>query len=362
MLTDQGVAPYLLERGLLQPQDIVDGALAIRDTSSRNHNYAVERSPGPSYLLKQGVGDEGAATVANEAAMYQLLAGLGPRMQRFVPRCFGYDPGEGVLVLEFVGAGEDLRRHHLRLGALPPAVAEAMGRALGSLHTMTAGAPPAADPGLLAPWVLLLHKPDVAIFREASAASLELIRILQGADGFGAQLEALRSDWTLSCYIHYDVKFDNFIAEDAPPGGPPGVRLVDWETAMCGDPCWDIGSVFSHFLSTWLNSIPVTGQDPPERFPELAAFPLERMFPAIRACWRGYADELGLGAREQRERLLRAVRLGAARLVHSAFEAAQMSTGLTSGIVLHLQLAHNMLARPEVALVHLLGLPEGGAP
>jgi len=33
-----------------------------------------------------------------------------------------------------------------------------------------------------------------------------------------------------------------------------------------GDPCWDIGSALSHYLSFWLFSIPVTGPCLPSGF------------------------------------------------------------------------------------------------
>ena len=52
----------------------------------------------------------------------------------------------------------------------------------------------------------------------------------------------------------------------------------------------------------------------------------------------------------------------AARIVHNGREAAQASGTLTSSLVLNLQVAQNILARPEEAVAHLLGLwPDGGA-
>lgn len=360
MLTQHDVAAYLLRQGLVSPEDIVDGHLVIRDASSRNRNFKVERGAGNSYLLKQGIGPDGAATVAHEAAMYGMLSRIGGSLRDHVPQFFGFDNADGVLIVELVPGGEDLRRYHLRHGQIPAPVAAGMGRTLGRLHRLTPTASEQLSPQH-APWILSIHRPDVSIFREVSSASLDLIRIVQTADGFADRLQQLREQWRVETLIHYDVKWDNFIAGQTPePGQPVPVKLVDWETAMYGDPCWDIGSLFSHFLSTWLSSIPVTGETPPERFPELARYPLSAMFPAIAACWDAYRAETYLSRATTGRALLGATRMAAARLLQTAFETTQMSMSLNSAVVLHLQLAFNILQRPHEAVVHLLGLPHPG--
>jgi aminoglycoside phosphotransferase (APT) family kinase protein len=292
--------------------------------------------------------------------MYRMLSGVDGSLLDHVPRFFGYDAEEGVLAVELVAGGEDLRRYHLRHGGIAEPMAASMGRALGRLHRLTGGSSKPAPEH--APWILSIHRPDVAIFREASSASLDLIKLVQGQEGFGQLLQELRETWRLDALIHYDVKWDNFIGAprqhpEHDPEQPPLVKLVDWETATYGDPSWDIGSLLSHFLSTWLSSIPVTGETPPERFAELAGYPLTAMFPAIGACWRAYRSEIGSGGSERP--VLRAMRFAAARLVQTAFETTQMTTALTSSVVLHLQLAFNVLLHPQEAVVHLLGLPPG---
>jgi aminoglycoside phosphotransferase (APT) family kinase protein len=363
MLNHRDVAGYLVHRGLLSAEDIVDREVVVRDASSRNHNFKVQRGTGDSYLLKQGIGAEGAATVAHEAAMYQMLSGVDGSLLDHVPRFFGYDAEEGVLAVELVAGGEDLRRYHLRHGGIPEPMAASMGRALGRLHRLTGGSSQRAPEH--APWILSIHRPDVAIFRDASSASLDLIKLVQGQEGFGHLLHELRETWHLDALIHYDVKWDNFIGAPQPHSGqdpeqPPLMKLVDWETATYGDPSWDIGSLLSHFLSTWLSSIPVTGETPPERFAELAGYPLNAMLPAIGACWRAYRSEINSGNGEPP--VLRATRFAAARLVQTAFETTQMTTALTSSVVLHLQLAFNVLLHPQEAVVHLLGLAPPGEP
>lgn len=372
MLTQERVAGYLLDRGLLDPAAVLDGELTVRDASSRNRNYRVQTSDGSGYVLKQGVGPDTQATVANEAAVYHRLALGDVQLNGLMPRFGGYDPDEGLLVLELVRGAEDLHTHHLggRFSASPAA---ALGRALGLLHSRTrqlvgevtastAPTPAAPVPTIPAPaswapppWVLSLHRPDASIFTDVSAAGLELIRVVQRTEGFGELLDDLRATWAPTALVHGDVKWSNALVVGA--GTPQeSVKLIDWESAAVGDPSWDVGSALSQYLSFWLFSIPLTGGEAPERFPELAAYPLDAMKPALGACWVAYADAAGIAGSEVERQLTRAVEMAAARLVQVAFEASQEQQQLLSSVVLHLQLAHNLLVRPREAPAELLGI------
>jgi hypothetical protein len=117
--------------------------------------------------------------------------------------------------------------------------------------------------------------------------------------------------------------------------------------------------VFSNYLSFWLFSIPIMGEEPPDRFLELAPYPLERMQPAMRAYWQAYVRDMGLDAVTAKAWLLRAVKYGAARLVQTGFEHMHLSTQLTGNLVCLLQLSLNIMQRPHEAIAHLLGIPLG---
>ena len=343
----------MLGRGLLGPEALLDGDLAVRDASSRNRNFRVETREGPCYLLKQGLTPEAASTVAHEAVVYQRLAQQGAALTPYIPGFCGYDVAAGVLALELVRDAEDLRALHVRTGRFSAGPAAALGSALGTLHRSTA-VPPVLAPAA-APWILWVHRPDARVFRDISAAGLELIRVVQGAVGFPEALERVRSLWCQAALVHGDIKWDNCLVTSREDGGEE-IRLIDWEAAAPGDPGWDIGSALSHYLSFWLFSIPVTGSVPPERFPELATYPLDAMKPAVAACWIAYAHALELNDDSSVDRLFHAVELAGARLVQTAFEAAQMMQQLTSPVLLHLQLGLNILQRPEEAAARLLGL------
>jgi hypothetical protein len=353
VLDHSAVVDYVLGQQLLRPATVVEGDVIVRELSSRNRNFAVHVTGGRSLFLKQGAGPLGVASVAYEAFVYQRLA-ESEVLRKYTPELIKYDPDEGVLTLEYLSNGRDFRSHHLRIGRFPATIAARSGEAIAGVHRATTVQSFRIGPP---PWILRIHRPDLNIFRDASAASLELIKIVQSAPGFSERLDELVIMWQPETLIHQDLRWDNLIVERKTGSRTrTSLRIIDWETACVGDPCWDVGSLFAQYLSWWLSSIPITGQDPPERFPELARYPLTSMQPAIRACWSAYERTAHLDSAKSMKWLMRAVSFAAARLLFTAFEATQMAPALDSRVVLHLQLALNILSRPTEAAVHLLGL------
>jgi thiamine kinase-like enzyme len=352
LLTLAEVPWYLIDRGLVSPRSIVDGDLVVRDLSSRNHNFAAQCRQAPSYLLKQASPDQ-RHTVANEAAVYRLLAAQ-PSMRRHLPELHGFEAETGVLTLAYLHDATSLegRRHGRRRP--PVAAARRAGAALAALHQL-----PLSPWNSLAPQpelhtYLTPHRPGLEVYRTATGAHLELIRVIQGTPGFSEGFDHLGRVWTATAPTHHDARLTNFLVT-----GSSRVTLVDWEFGGAGDPRWDIGSVLGGYLSMWLSSIPTSATVPPGHSARLATCPLDVVQQAIRACWAGYAGGLGLDAGSAGRLVHDTVAFVAARLVQTAREAAQASNTLTGNLMLHLQVAHNMFSRPQEAAAHLLGLGSG---
>ena len=232
MLEQHEVAAYLLARRLVRRRSIVSGSLRISDASSRNRNFRVSGGTGESLLLKQGVAADSAASLANEVALYRRLTaadGGHGTLAACVPRLHGHDARRGILILEWIAGGEDLDALHHRRGRPPATLAAALGRALAAVHAV------ARDEQALredAPWVLSLHRPPLEARRYLSAASVELIGLLQADAGVGAALDELRDRWNAERLVHRDVKWANCIAYPAAAGARLSrVKLVDWEMA-----------------------------------------------------------------------------------------------------------------------------------
>ncbi|MEO8288406.1 MAG: phosphotransferase [Chloroflexota bacterium] len=369
MLDHRDIAGYLVQRGLISRRQIVQGDLRVTDASARNSDFTVVSRSGPSYMVKQATDIGTIATLEHEAAIYKLLqADELADINCYLPHFFDYDPGEHILVLELLADAETLWARHRRLGRFSASLAAATGHALGLLHrsnaadilsgSMVDGAKAIASRPTS---ILSVHHPELRFFEEISGANTHLIKIIQQAWRFGELLDELRMEWRQECFMHGDVKWDNLLAVplDGHRRGAPGLKIIDWELACVGDPCWDAGSIFGDYLSFWLLSIPITGAEPPDHYLQLARYPLEKMQPAIRAFWSAYIRASSMPGHERDMRLLRAVKYAGARLLQTAYERSQASSRLTSDALCLLQLGANILQRPAEASLYLLGIPVG---
>jgi len=194
------------------------------------------------------------------------------------------------------------------------------------------------------------------MFSDVSGANLRVVKLVQRFPNLGELLDDLRKEWMHSSLIHFDIKWDNVLVVSDGRERQPVLKVVDWELCVWGDPCWDLGSIFTDYLNAWLLSIPITGESPPDRFPELAGIPLARMQPAMASFWRSYAHRAGLDEGARREWRVKSTRYAAAGLLQTVFEQMQPESDLNGTVACSLQLALNMLQRPHEASTHLFGL------
>jgi thiamine kinase-like enzyme len=359
MLGPREVVPYLQARGYLTTSGAALDGITIEDASRRNTNLKVLRPRGMSYFLKQARDADGAAHLAHEASIYQILRANVRRdsFSRCLPQFLGYDPNKHILVLEFIRKSHSLREHYALKRRFPAALSAAVAHALASLHRL-----PIKDDLVLRsshgpPWIFSLHRPDLRHWRGLSSASLKVIEIIQGCSEFCRLLNNLQQDWRNDAFIHFDAKWDNCIVlEPSAPEYTRGLRIIDWEHAGLGDACWDVGSVLADYLSLWRSSVLLFDDWAPEYPPIDVQCRLERMQPAMRAFWRTYVRCMQHEPAVANDLLVRTARFGAVRLLQIAVERAQVLPEITSNIVGNVQLSLNILQRPIEAIVHLFGI------
>ncbi len=359
-LAEAQVVPWLLERGLLSPAELVDGEVRVLDSSRRNRNFRVLRDAGPAYLVKQGTLRDGFSPVRREARAYELFS--RQLMFRATPRVHLYDAPDDVLVVELVPGAEDLRQRHGSQRHPSRRAAGALGDAAARLHTVVPAAVPWHDAQRLLgegePGVLTVQRPGLALLRDFSGACIELVRLLQSQADVLELLDEVRRDWRCSALIHHDLRLDNVLVPLRKRGEPPGwtAVLVDWETAALGDPDWDVGTVFGEYLGEWLVTVPGGRGAPPSEMLELASRPLTSVQPAVRAFWQAYVRTARLSREQAQERAVRAARYAGLKLIQSALEQVQSCSVWTVSSVCFLQVGTNVLREPHRALSVLLGL------
>jgi aminoglycoside phosphotransferase (APT) family kinase protein len=197
----------------------------------------------------------------------------------------------------------------------------------------------------------------VNVLTTGSAASLQVIRLLQESPEFTERIRELRDGWRTDAFVHRDLRWENCLVSRDPANGRwTRLTIVDWELAGRGDAAWDLGTLLASYLRLWLWSIPFVPEVPLGESMELARFPLERLQPAVRALWGAYHSERGDAAGTPSELVIRATRYAAVVLLQSALEDAQMSMRAQPHLAHIVQLSYNILERPAEAAVYLGGL------
>jgi len=336
----------------------------VKDISGRNHNFAIISEYGPSYLLKQGIDQEKRATIAHEAAMYRLLYEETEQsgLKSYLPHCYGYNSEEHILILELLRDGQSLREYHAMRGRVSLPLARMLGEALAMVHRVTKRTSERDEAEWRLdnqpPWILSLHRPGLDVYQQVSSAHIQLIQRVQSMPEIARHFDILRSNWIADTLIHCDMKWDNCIVF-ARPGSKRKSRLliIDWELAAWGDPCWDIASVFSDYLSFWVFSMPMTRETSAEQAFELARCPLENVQQGLYAFWQMYVKRMELSSETADIWLMRTLGYTAAKLVQTAFERTQFSQQLTSSIEALLHLSSHIIEQPLEMVVDLLGFP-----
>jgi Ser/Thr protein kinase RdoA (MazF antagonist) len=340
VLEQSDIAHYLLSLDVVKPRAILDEDFTVVDASRRNCVYLATTRSGPTFVVKQAMSGDGAA-LAHEAAILRLLAGAR-ELAGHVPTVVHHDALGACLVLSTPGGARDWSDHQGRFARIP---ARILGRTLASLHRLSADVPPASI------WGLQLPEPPHALVLDLSAGAQDLVARIQASEYVCERLRELTDARSGSAVVHADLRWENCLALPAPRARRrTRVLLVDWELAGRADPAVDVGSVLAEYLRVWVGSVPIVEPVEPGRLVARARHPLAAMRPAIHTFWSAYRDANPALA------LARVVELAAVRLLQTAVERAQGLNAPTAHVVTLVQLADNMLRRPEQAALALLGL------
>ena len=362
LLSANTVTHYLIERGLVSLDTVVDGDLIVVESSSRNRNFKIILKSSPGFFVKQAQQWDSQATglLQREASCYWLAAndpGFAS-LASHVPHFELYDPARRILVMELLPDGENLRDYHRRLAAFPLTVAAHLGQIIGTYHqtillSAAEHANAAAFPRTI-PWILSAHRLGESPTQTFGAANQQILTIINQYADFHKYLDALREQWRFDSFIHGDMKWENCIVYQR--NGELQVKVIDWETADLGDPCWDVGAILQAYLIFWIMSMPIQGTLPPAEYLSMTPYPIEAMQPAIRAFWLAYVRSRNLAGVEQQDILHLSMRYAAARMLQTAFEYMVYSPQITTNALSMLQVSLNILSDTQNAVKDLLNL------
>ncbi len=331
---------HLCRLDVIDPGDVAAG-LVVRDVSPRHRVYLV--SGAASAAVKMPAAPTRGHLILQER---DVLEWLGPRIPGLAPTVLAWDAQRELLVLELL-AGETLSQHVGRVGHLSDNVARCLGERLAELHGLTARPPYTAD----VPAVLRFHRPVPSELGYWTHAQIALTKLVQRSSAACAGLDTAAAGWRPSTTIHGDIRWENVMVSAAP--GVATLRVIDWESAGWGDPCWDVAAAIACTVRDGLARAANAG-DSVSELTLAADLVVEQARAAVAALWTAWEAPVGSHGRSDARMREHTMRLVGARLLQFANEIAIDSTQLGRPALLIARVGMDCLERPRAADAVLL--------
>jgi hypothetical protein len=361
-LTAANLVHYLLGRGLVTRESVVEGDFLVAESRRRNRNYRLFRSHHPALFIKQvpSVVAETVASLRREAACYRM-AGEGGEFAPFkaiMPRLLDYNSANHTLVTELVAGAESLNEYCLRSGSYTESIARMQARSLALYHHWTFPRLAQLDAKQVfarqRPWIFSIHEHAEWIMPNMGEGLKQVVVLLRQQPEMGAGLAQLGAGWQQICLIHGDIKWDNFLITPKKLDSS-FLDIVDWELADIGDPAWDVAGILAAYIQPSLLAQGYAGYGTIAAG-QAAPPTLAQVWPAIAAFWDEYSRCMKLTPAQAAYQLSRSVAYLGGRLVLLIFEMLQNSAQITPSAHTVLQVAREVLVNPSWAQGQLLGL------
>jgi hypothetical protein len=370
-LTAANVVAYLRTQGLCASESEMEAQWQVSECSSRNRNFAVSRSDdGQGFFVKQlrVQGQESFRMMQREATIYRLAQHDSDFevLMELTPRFFRFDTDSKVIILGLVN-GQSLMQSQQRLQKFAAEFGLGLGYALAVLHLRVgrrmSASPPRNIFGGEAPGIFTAHRGGPLV-RWLGAGQMRLIEQVGEHMQLSQGLDELASSWRYETLMHGDIKFENAVipaetrtrASFSTNAYSP-IKLVDWELADFGEPCWDVGSVFQAYLSLSLRAARAHRGVPLSERLKHSTMPVDTMRQAIKAFWQCYCQESDLDESSRRALLARSLRCASARLIQMALEVMHGQAQPTPMALSLFEVSVELMTR-QWQTARLLGLDE----
>ncbi len=352
LINASSICHYLIGKGMVSNEAVVDGDFTVIDRSGRNRNFKVIGRRNSGYFVKQ-IQQWDAQTIAMlqcEAACYWLARNDGDFavLAEALPEFYSYDLERNILVSELLPESENLYECFRRVGKLTPEITGRLGQLLGKCHRALAsvsydGPASAIFPRQL-PWILSADQRNSHPFKELSQATSELFDVVEGSAELRDGLDELRGGWQTIALMHGDMRLENCVLVGDPGQEKWSLKIVDWELADIGDPCWDIGGIIQACLSACIMYLPMDSHMPTRQNWLPANNLLNGMGATVQSLWENY---VAAAETEPTGRLERCLRYAAARMIQSAYEYVQFLPQVSPKAFHLLNLSSEIFNHPE---------------
>jgi 5-methylthioribose kinase len=360
-LTAANLAHYLLDSGLIDVADIVDGDFKVIEAGQNNRNFKVVVGNNRGKFLKQvqSFQDLHRSSIQREADCYRWAQGF-PLWANLMPTLVRYDQSRYCLILELLSASENLREFYNKQREFPESIACLLGGALSVYHSIKIDLDSTETnlPKLSnkVPWIFTYHKVSYFPANSLSGGAVQFGDVLRSLPTLQTHLERLFDIWRSSDLIHADIKWDNCLIQQVEH--EQRLKIIDWELVQMGDARWDIGSVFQSYLSFWVMCSYRDSSLSTQQLIDDTVANMPKMFASIRAFWNNYSTARNEGSTENDVCLKTCLEFAAVRMLQTAFESLYHCSEMSPHAYALLDLSQQVLRDPAQAAVDLFGLTE----
>jgi hypothetical protein len=352
LLTEHNIFYYLLDKGMINTEPVLNGEFTVHRSDSRNNNFLINRDLNHHFFfIKQvkALDAEKIETMKVEATAY-MLAG------NFLPAYHYYDAGSHVLITGQVKGALSVYDYYLQISDFNNSLPQSMADILSSFHKIINPAQQNTSFQYFRkqmPWVFTIaNSPAPNFSGNAQSADQQVMQMITKNPEFVQLLSQMPAQWQPVSLIHNDAKFNNFLAGyDHEKKKITFLKLIDWELADIGDPLWDVASVMQSYVTLWL-----TTDLPQQQNSYMKKIALEQVQPCLQKFWQQYVLQMKWTALQAKAALIKVAQFCALKLIHTCFETTPYTSTLQPVTVKMLQISLNMLRSPADAANQLLGI------
>lgn len=365
-LTQHNLAHFLVDKGFLHPDLLVDGRYKVIQRQSRNSIFEVFLDGLPSGLfVKQllSMDPQNAYLMQKDATVHCLIqrTNIVAKMRSYIPQYYGYEPHNQVFVTEFFPDATSIHELIPKRKSIDPDELTQMAIILATLHQdlekSIETSPELHFFNRQPPWIMLFADPDHPQIKSSEQTLGPVTRLIRQQPELIQLLEELRCQWQGNYLVHGDIKLINFIRVTSEH--QEALKLIDWEIADLGDPLWDVAGLLQSLITLWIfaqNPNPMLQNQPQ---PGMEFLTWESVLSACQLFWQSYlkarsqmSPDPELNRVEKREKL---IRYTAARMLQSACESNMTNPKIQSPSIRIIQMVSQMVAIPKEWMNQILG-------
>ncbi|MEA5566838.1 aminoglycoside phosphotransferase family protein [Anabaena sp. UHCC 0399] len=373
-LSSHNVIQYLHTAGLCSLVDSTFETFKLPETNKKNRNLVVKLGDNFQLLVKQELKHETdgiSHELFNEWLFQQLLQQfpvLG-NISAIAPLVLHFNEENSILVRSYLSEYLDLSNFYQKNNIFPVEIATAIGTTLASLHRATFQGKEYRDFMATAPqgqFRYSFYNPAQGIesitpeiFSHVPSESQRFYELYQRYESLEAAIADLAYEWNPCCLTHNDLNLHNVLIHSRwNQLDNCLVKLIDWEACGWGDPTFDLGTMLASYLEVWLSSLVIDGTLGLEESLQLAMTPLEDIQPSLVALLQAYLNTFPMILDYSCDFLVRVIKFTGLALIHQIRDRIKNCKRFDNSDIYKLQLAKNILTKPEQSIVSILGVDE----